>query len=797
MAHEDMNIDTDEGIDDETNQSTVPAGEVDEVQLLRRIKSWARQDGEHQAKWAKDADKDFAFVACEQFTEEDKKALLNSGRQPIVFNRCLTVVKSIAGSEINGRLDTRFLPRGVEDSKVNELLSAASEWMSDQCDAEDEQSEAFESALICGMGWTEARFTFDDNPQGEYVETEIDPREMIWDCKARKKNLSDSRRRGRVREIAITDARAMFPGVPDEDLDANWYSFGHHSTDDEGEPRPVEDKLHQNDDLDDPVHAEKTDVRIIQYEWWEKEPYYMVAVQAPAPVQELPMQGLPGMPAPQPQIEEMELTVDQFKEFQQVADEEGLVYESAKMTRKKFKRAFVGRKILEVGDAPFPDGFSFNCITGERDRKNNHFFGIVRVMRDPQMWANKMLINALHIANTTAKGGIIAELDAFEDEREAEETYAQPNHITWATERAVSEGKIMAKPGSGDVSVYIKILEFAISSIRDVTGVNLELLGLRDANQPGVLEAQRKQAAMTVLASLFNALRRFRKDVGRFRLHVIQTYLSDGRLIRIKGEHGGKVEPLDRERTLGDYDVIVADAPVSPNQKQETWQLIIQILPVVKEYLTPEVMLALLEYSPFPVEIVEKMREIKAATEEAAQQGQQEEMQRQKQLFDAQVAKIMSEVAKNQGQAQKSMADAQSPGEDPMIKQIMAQADAEKAMAEAQKLAAEAEATRTKSRTDAMSNLTDNQRKADQQEVEAHLAYQKHLADQDAAMRKQDSDDAMQAMTMEKMRAEIQKIVMETMVAMRSQEQAEAVSAGELALKKKMMEKPREPSKPQ
>jgi hypothetical protein len=36
--------------------------------------------------------------------------------------------------------------------------------------------------------------------------------------------------------------------------------------------------------------------------------------------------------------------------------------------------------------------------------------------------------------------------------------------------------------------------QFAISSIRDVTGVNLELLGLRDANQPGMLEAQRKQA---------------------------------------------------------------------------------------------------------------------------------------------------------------------------------------------------------------------------------------------------------------------------------------------------------------
>lgn len=49
---------------------------------------------------------------------------------------------------------------------------------SDQTDTEDEQSEAFEIALICGMGWTEARFSFDEDPDGKYIEEEIDPREI-------------------------------------------------------------------------------------------------------------------------------------------------------------------------------------------------------------------------------------------------------------------------------------------------------------------------------------------------------------------------------------------------------------------------------------------------------------------------------------------------------------------------------------------------------------------------------------------------------------------------------------------
>jgi hypothetical protein len=744
MADEHRSIDT------ERDESDARTEQLDEIALFRRVKSWVKTDINNRDKWAKKASEDFGFIANEQWTKKDSDFMEDNGRVPVCFNRVLTTIKSIAGSEINGRLDTRFLPRGVEDTQLNELLSAASEWMSDSCDAEDEQSEAFEAALICGEGWTESRMDYDEEPEGKYVEIEVDPREIFPDSKSQKKNYSDARRVTRIRKISISEARAMFPKVADEDLDATW--AGVTAPGESKDPRPVEDKNHSHDDLDDPVAADKNDVTLVHCQWWDKEAYYMVALE-------------PDMTAPQmgqPEPEPEELTVEEYKTFAARAKEAGIRFQAAKLMRKVYKQAFLGGKLLDQGPTPCPTEFSFNCITGERDRKNGGFFGFVRVMRDPQMWANKMLSNALHIANTTAKGGIIAEKNAFDDERQAEDSYAQPNEITWAAEGAVQHGRIMPKPGTGDPSVYLKLLEFAIASIRDVTGVNLELLGLRDANQPGILEAQRKQAAMTVLASIFNSLRRFRKNVGRIRLHFIQTHLSDGRLIRIKGDDGTpKSIPLMREETAGDYDVIVADAPTSPNQKEATWQIISQVLPVFKDMLTPDVTLTLLDFSPIPSDVIEKLRKVKEEAEAAA--AEQQKVLAQKEQEDRALThqNIAAKTEKDKATAFKTIVDATREQQEDQSAQAvnMAQAQATQlqGQADAAKTMAEAENTRLQGHVQAQAaqqqslmqmqieeaNLKKIIAETTKTTIETMMAMQQQQADQEAAWQQQEHERSM------------------------------------------------------
>lgn len=651
------------------DEKSLPPSYLEEEALYRTLRGWFEIDAAHSTTWRRQAREDFDFVASEQWDETTRRELEAQQRPVITFNRVIAVIKAVAGIEINGRHETIFIPRGTDagDVKVNEFLTEASQWMSDGCDAEDEQSEAFQDALVCGIGCTESCLDYETEPDGKYVEVKVDPLEMYWDRDARSKNIIDARRVWRVRCMQLEDARSFVESlgvdVPDSELSATWASF---SGQDSDLPRPIEDRRLREENVSLPYDP-RAQVYIVQCQWWERQRYWRVA----------------DFNSPQTQ----NLTDEEFQTFKKRAAVLGIDVIAVPMTRRVYKQAFLGKTMLgPVRPAPAIDRFSFTFITGEKNRNKGTWFGLVRLMRDPQMWANKWLSQTLHILNTTAKGGIIAEEDAFADQRQAEASYAQPDAITWAAKDAIAKNKIMQKPGVGIPTAYVNLLEFAITSIRDVTGINMELLGMRDAQQPGILEAQRKQAALTILATIFDSLRRFRKEIGRIRLTYIQNYLSDGRLIRITGPDGEgyQLVPLIRDKTLGQYDVIVDDAPTSPNQKDQTWGMLMQLMPVFKGMMTPEAAITMLEYSPLPSKVVQAFKQL------MQKPNPMQEQQGQIMLAHAQgeVQKLQSEAANNAASIDLKNAQAEAARANAVLD--LAKAAAENATAETEQSRAEA-----------------------------------------------------------------------------------------------------------
>src|SRR5690606_33989447 len=130
----------------------------------------------------------------------------------------------------------------------------------------------------------------------------------------------------------------------------------------------------------------------------------------------------------------------------------------------------------------------------------------------------------------------------------------------------------------------------------------------------------------------------------------------------------------------------------SPNEKERTWAIIMQMLPMVRNFLTPPMALELLDYSPLPASMVAGLKQAAAAQQE--QQSQQPNPEQMKAQADQQ--KFQLEMAGKQADLQAKQAsnqmDMQGKSMDLMMKAREAQMDQavaqRKAEIEMQKLAA-------------------------------------------------------------------------------------------------------------
>lgn len=568
----------DETVDDGTQTESGDQGYTGDHDL-EEFKSWFKADSMHSHDWRLESKEAYDFVAGTQWSQEDAAYLKLSLRPLVTFNRIAPVVDSVTGLEVNNRQQVCYFPRHVGDAGMDELLTGAAKWCRDECQAEDEESDSFSDLVICGMGWTETKVTYDEDLDGKLVIDRQDPLLHYWDSGATKKNLSDARRVWYVKDIPLMQAEEMFPDSSPEDLHAEWAAGNGESAD---KPHNAQEAPFYRNDQSGNIDRVKNHVRIAELQWWEHITIYRMID---------PMSG-----------KEIKLTSEEYEKLLKRFRLLGVPAPQAiKQRSKKYWKAFIGGKVLQITDGPEQGGFTRKCMTGKRDRNKASWYGLVRAMIDPQKWANKWLSQTMHILNTNAKGGLLAEPDAFENPQQAEDSWAQSDAITWLKRGGM--GKIQEKPKGDLPSGMQNLMEFAIGSIRDVSGINLEMLGAADRNQPGILEHQRKQAAMTILAGLFDSLRRYRKEQGKLLLFYITTYLSDGRLIKIGGPDEAKYVPLIRNPDVAEYDVVVDDMPNAVDVKEATWAALQPMMPLL-EKAPPKVLMSTLKYSPLPASLV-------------------------------------------------------------------------------------------------------------------------------------------------------------------------------------------------
>ena len=594
-------------------------------ELIEQIEAHFKESKDHLNDWREETIKCYAYVSGDQWDEEEISYLEEQGRPPIVFNKTEVFVGAIAGLEALNRMEVKFMQRVPGQASAYEIMNAAAQYINDDSDAEDHHSHAFKDLVTCGMGWTDTFMRYDTNADGDVAIERVDPLQMFWDTRSTHRCLTDARWVMRIRDgVSYEELKERWPDKADSVNTGERLAV---DLDERSEPHSATTAWQYADDQSRRVGRE--DYQLIQYQWFETENVYRVATN----------QGV------------VEIEPDRWERMKEQYPAAANA-RAIKMPKRVYYQAFAcGKEILEAGQAPIQKGFTLKAMTGRHDRNKNIWYGIVRSFFDPQDWTNKLFSQILHIINSNAKGGLLAEMDTFEDVRQAEDSWAQVDSITWAKPGAIAGKKIMPKPPPPYPQGMDRLMQVAISMFPEVSGMNLELLGLADKVQPGVLEAQRKQAGMTLLAWAFDSMRNYRKQHGRVLAEFIRRYISDGRLIRVAGQDQQQYLPLIKDAMAMEYDLVVDEAPASPNQKERVFAIFTQLLPILADQGVPFIP-ELLEYSPLPQALVEKWKQ--------AMRPKPEQMQAQQMAQELQLRDAAAEVDETKSKTVLNLAKAES-----------------------------------------------------------------------------------------------------------------------------------------
>lgn len=594
--------------------------------ILRQFKARLRRSRDHYSGWREETYTLYDFKEGKQWSPEDEEIMREAEKPTATFNLTEKFLEAVGGLQINNRQEIRYFPREQGDVGVNDLATGAVKWNRDLSNAEFEESEAFADMVLCGLGYVDHRLEDTTDPEGYIAQERADPLEVFPDPVARRRNLTDGRYIIRIRGYPVDEYLELFEDEDAEDLEG--LASSDYALDEKTLAYIDRPQDYQDDDRDPSATVPK--IRVADYQWWELEDSYLVTAEG---------------------LGRKDFTREEWKQIETQLKNEGVQYQVQKVRQRCYYRALIcGDRVKMYSKLPTKGGFLLKAITGKRNRNDNTWRGMGRALKGPNDWVNKFFSSILWQLMVNPKGGLLAEKDAFDKPSEAEESWADPSRITFLRPGALAEKKIEQKPSAAFPAGMFQMSQFAMGAMPEVSGLNLELLGLADRQQAGIVESQRKQSAMAMLAWAFDAMRLYYRESGRTMLDLVREFMADGRLIRIVGDTGRKYVPLLKDRLTGVFDIVVDEAPTSVNMRERTWAIIESILPVALKTgikIPPDI----LDYAPLPEELAEKWKK--------QLQPSPEDQQRQQQQIMLMVKQALAEIRKTEGQAAQAEATAE------------------------------------------------------------------------------------------------------------------------------------------
>jgi len=630
-----------------------------------KVRGFLDEAKKYTGAWREQAEICDAFEAGHQWSKDQIQVLKEQMKPYLTINRMAPILGVVSGTEIQNRQVARCVPRDpaqAEKAGAGDLATNGIVWALENCAGDHERSVAFKDLLRRGLAWTQASMDFETDPNGKFLLKRVDGMEMWHDPWAREQNLADAswfirRRYWRADEVyrRWPDSKGKLPQPESLGLDGL-----------EGDSTKVEfitatRYLEGGTKITPgmPEAGPKGMIMINEVEWYDTAPFYRIIVEdLPEGVIDAMDLELP-QPAPEPgmDVTYANLTEDEYKDLGKALEAMGetMPPHRAKLNRRVWKKAFTsGSYVFEESDLA-PNLPTFMAMTDKWDPEENIWRGLAWCMIDAQKGSNKWFSQGLYVFAANPKGSVLAEANSFKDPDRAAMDWANPGAIIHLKQGALQSGKIKVEPPPPFPEAVTQMVQYAITAFRDVSGINMDLLGNAEGQSGPAMQKNQTQG-LTILAPLFDSFTRYRHNEALTILEYLREYLSDGRWIRVGGPDDSQYLQLLKDDLFLSYDIVIDDSPRNPNQKAEVWDDLQPILPVILR--TGEFPPPLMDYLPMPSSVIAKLKAWMAQQQQ--QQAQQPQQPGPPPNLNQDQGYIQAMTQKVQAEAQLEMARAQA-----------------------------------------------------------------------------------------------------------------------------------------
>jgi len=622
------------------------------IELATQVRSWFVEswDSPLWRKYRDEAEEDMGFYIGGEHqwslngSRDSLERLKNSKRATVSINHVQSVVDVLTGFERQNRYDLKAAPMGEEDAEQANLFTMLLKYEQDKLDAPAILSEAFENGTIMGASCVFVGIDWSFDPLFGDISLEglIPGADVMWDPMAKKPDRSDARFFFRWRHGALEDICAAYPEHDAilrkevEALDAvkqNATPTG---------PTETLSEFNRKDGYggvtNHPLEAHTLDQmfysgaekKLMVVECWYRD-YEDVVIMADKG---------------SGKVWEVEVAEDSKKSAWAVAREQAAT-DPDNLTAIRRKRRVVRMalcvpatyRVLEEADTPYDNdaqNFPFSVYIAKQ--KRDEIYGIVRNLKDPQRIENVRESQAVDVLARFGAMRRLATETSIVNTRELDDA--------WSTKTIwVKPG---ATPPAWDVPPMGELLKALFTSgdrgklsVREVSGINTDLLGIKGDDASGIAIARRQAQGQTISTVYFDNYRQMKRHFGRRLAKRIQQVYSYEKTVRLTDPMGAgevvvKVNPVQNKRrdeegrlqeagSLGmkdeaatltqgvagpkprvlqdvsslDYDILISETPATPSMRAMALLALLEIIGKVPG-IAPAVMDVIIDLSDIP-----------------------------------------------------------------------------------------------------------------------------------------------------------------------------------------------------